>query len=84
MFTLTSLATSPAVNLASRRVEARADVHALDLTRDPRTFSSAQVRLSLTNLSDLDPPALVYGFFSSHPTGPERLLLAREWERLRG
>ena len=72
------------MNLASRRVEARADVHALDLTRDPETFAAAQVRLSVTNLSDLDPPALVYGLFSSHPTGPERLLLAREWERLRG
>ena len=79
-----TLVTSPAVNAASRRVEARDDVHALDLTRDAATFSSAQVRLSVTNLSDLDPAALVYGLFSTHPTGPERLLLAREWERLRG
>ena len=84
LVSVTTLVTSPAVNLASRRVEARADVHALDLTRDAATFSDAQVRLSVTNLSDLDPPALVYGMFASHPTGPERLLLAREWERLRG
>ncbi|MCW2776468.1 MAG: Zn-dependent protease with chaperone function [Frankiales bacterium] len=80
----TTLATSPLVDLSSRRVEARADVHALDLTRDPATFERSQVRLSVTNLSDLDPSPFVYGMFSTHPTGPQRMLLAREWERLRG
>ncbi len=78
-----TLVTLPAVNLATRHVEARADVHALDLTQDPRTFERSEVRLSTVNLSDLDPPALVYGLFATHPTGPERLQLAREWERLR-
>ncbi|MCW2607001.1 MAG: Zn-dependent protease with chaperone function [Frankiales bacterium] len=81
---VTTLATSPLVNVASRRVEARADVHSLDLTRDAATFRSSQVRLSVTNLSDLDPPWWVTILFASHPTGPERLQTAREWERLRG
>ncbi|MCU1692630.1 MAG: Zn-dependent protease with chaperone function [Frankiales bacterium] len=77
-----SFVTLPAVNLATRHVEARADVHALDLTQDPETFARSEVRLSTVNLSDLDPPALVYGLFSTHPTGPQRLQLAREWARL--
>ena len=81
---VTSLLVGPASNLVSRKVEARADVHALDLTRDSETFVSAQKELALTNLSDLDPHPLAYAFFASHPSVTERLALAREWERLRG
>jgi STE24 endopeptidase len=75
-----TLLTSPAVNLFSRRVEARADLHALDLTHDPQTAIASQVRLATTNLSDLDPPWWVYGIFASHPTAPERIAAARTWE----
>jgi STE24 endopeptidase len=70
--------------LVSRRIETRADVHALDLTRDPQTFVEMQRRLSVTNLSDLDPPPLVFGLFATHPTGPQRIALARDWARLQG
>ncbi len=73
----------PASNLVSRRIEARADVHALDLTRDPVTFRASQVRLALSNLSDLEPHPLAYALFATHPSTTERLSLAREWERLR-
>ena len=75
---------SPVQVLVSRRVETRADVHALELTRDPRTFVEMQRRLSVTNLSDLDPSPLVFGLFSTHPTGPQRMALAREWAQLNG
>ena len=78
-----SLVLAPVSNLVSRRIEARADVHALDLTRDPSTFIATQRRLALTNLSDLDPHPLAYAFFATHPSVTERLSLAREWERLR-
>jgi len=77
------LVLAPATNLVSRRVEARADVHSLDLTRDPATFSASQRRLAVTNLSDLEPHPLAYAFFATHPGVTERLALAREWERLR-
>ena len=79
-----SLVVAPASNLVSRRVEARADVHSLDLTGDPRTFAESQRRLALTNLSDLDPHPLAYALFATHPSTTERLALVREWERLRG
>ncbi len=77
------LATAPAANLVSRRIEARADVHSLDLTADPATFAASQRRLALTNLADLEPHPLAYALFATHPGVTERLALARDWERLR-
>ena len=79
-----TLVVGPASNLVSRRVEARADVHSLDLTRDPTTFAASQRRLALSNLSDLEPHPLAYALFATHPSTTERLALVREWERLRG
>jgi len=38
----------------------------------------------VTNLSDLDPPPIVFGLFATHPTGPQRIALAREWARVHG
>jgi STE24 endopeptidase len=75
---------SPAQNLVSRRVEARADVHALDLTSDPQTFIASERRLALRNLADLDPNPVVYGLFATHPTPPERIAIARSWARQHG
>jgi STE24 endopeptidase len=77
------LLTAPITNLVSRKIETRADVHALDLTRDVDTFLATQRRLALTNLSDLDPHPLAYAFFATHPGVVERIALAREWQRLR-
>ncbi len=74
----------PAQNLISRRIEARADVHSLDLTRDPRTFIASERRLARTNLSDLHPNLVVYALFADHPTPPERIALARNWARQHG
>jgi STE24 endopeptidase len=74
----------PAQALISRRIETRADVHSLDLTRDPGSMIAMQRRLSTTNLSDLDPAPLVFGMFSTHPTAPQRIALARTWARANG
>jgi STE24 endopeptidase len=79
-----SLATAPVTALVSRRVEALADVHSLNLTHDPVTFVATERRLAVRNLSDLDPPAIVYVMFATHPTAPERIALARRWARLHG
>lgn len=79
---LAGLLTLPAQALLSRHIEARADVHSLDLTGDPATFIASERRLALTNLSDLRPNPVVYALFFTHPSGPERIALARDWERL--
>jgi STE24 endopeptidase len=36
----------------------------------------------LSNISDLDPPPLLYGLFATHPSTTERIALARDWARL--
>lgn len=74
---------SPLTNLVSRHVEARADVHSLELTGDVPTFISTEQRLARTNLSDLDPNPVVYALFFTHPSSPERIALARAWEQQR-
>jgi STE24 endopeptidase len=79
---LISFASGPGQNLVSRRIEARADLHSLNLTRDPDQFVAMQRRLATINLSDLDPSPLVFGMFSTHPTGPQRIALARNWARV--
>jgi STE24 endopeptidase len=79
----TQLAT-PVELLVSRRIEARADVHALDLARDPTGQIAMQHRLAVANLADLDPDPIVYGLFASHPTPPERIAIARDWAKIHG
>lgn len=79
---IAGLAASPVESLVSRHVEARADVHALELTEDPETFIDLQRTLALTSYRDLDPPRLLHVWFASHPTTPERIALARTWEQL--
>lgn len=74
----------PLQSLVSRRIEARADVHALELTRDPAGFVRMQRALALSSLSDLDPHPLVFGLFATHPTAPQRIALAREWAAVNG
>ena len=77
-------AAGPAQAFLSRRVETRADVHALALTRDPDAMIAMQHRLSVRNLSDLDPSPVVFGLFASHPTAPQRIALARAWGAANG
>lgn len=81
--TVGTLLATPAENLVSRQIEARADAHALDLTRDPLTFAKMQRDLSVRNLSDPSPGAFDYVMYATHPTGPQRIAMARDWARLR-
>jgi Zn-dependent protease with chaperone function len=77
-----TLVSTPVQNVVSRHIEARADVHALDLTADPDAFVAMQRDLSVTNLAEPDPPALWQWFFGSHPTTAQRVALAQDWTRL--
>ncbi len=75
------LLTLPLQSYVSRRVEARADAHALALTADPDTFAGMQRRLALRNLSDVRPNPVEYWLFASHPSTVERIAAAREYQR---
>ncbi|MDP9861720.1 MULTISPECIES: M48 family metallopeptidase [Streptosporangium] len=84
LLSLATVLSGPAQNLVSRHIEARADAHALDLTRDPAVFVSMQKRLSVTNISDLSPDGVEYVLYVSHPTAPQRIAMARSWALLNG
>lgn len=84
LITALTTVTGPVQSLVSRRVEARADVHSLDLTREATAFVSAERRLALTNLADLEPNRALYLLFASHPTTAERIAIARAWARREG
>ncbi len=77
-----TLLSTPVQNLVSRQIEARADLHALDLTEDPASFTAMQRRLGEANLNDPDPPAAWHWFYGSHPTVPQRIAFAGDWARL--
>ena len=73
------LAALPAGAWLSRRWERDADRCSLDLTEEPAAFARAHGELARRNLSDLEPPRVVYFLLFSHPTPPERLALGRAW-----
>jgi STE24 endopeptidase len=63
----------------SRRFERAADRCSLELTEQPAAFARAHLELARRNLSDLEPPRVVYLLLFSHPTPPERLAFGRAW-----
>ncbi|MFI6843760.1 M48 family metallopeptidase [Kitasatospora sp. NBC_00085] len=65
---------------ASRRIEARADRHALELTSDAEQFVAMQRRLALANVSDVDPPRVLELLFATHPSATRRIAAARAWQ----
>jgi STE24 endopeptidase len=60
-------------NQLSRRVEARADSFALELTHQPDAFISFQRRISVKNVGDPDPPDWSSFLFGTHPTTVRRI-----------
>jgi STE24 endopeptidase len=61
----------------SRRWEYRADRFALRVTRDLDALETAFAGLAESNVSDLEPPKVVYYLMYTHPTVPERLAALR-------
>lgn len=81
LYAVVMFAVSPLTNVISRHIEARADAHSLRLSHDPQTFIQAQRQLALSGLDDLKPDPLLYVLFFTHPSGPERIAMARNYER---
>jgi STE24 endopeptidase len=68
-------------NQLSRRVEARADAFALDLTREPAPFISFEQRIALRNLADPDPPQWQTFLLATHPPVLDRIGMGVAYER---
>ncbi|MGE5826987.1 MAG: M48 family metallopeptidase [Micromonosporaceae bacterium] len=81
MAALAGLVAAPVQSLVSRRIEARADAHALALTNDAATAEAMERRLAQTNLADVDPNRFEYFMFASHPSVVERIAAARAFAR---
>ncbi|MFE4977075.1 M48 family metalloprotease [Kitasatospora sp. NPDC056651] len=64
----------------SRRIESRADRHALELTGDVEQFVAMQRRLAVANVSDVDPPRVLELLFATHPSATGRIAAARAWQ----
>jgi len=75
---------APVTNLVSRRIEASADVHALEVTRDMPAFVRMQHDLATSNLSRLQPTWWQSAYFATHPDPAWRIAQARTWQALRG
>jgi len=71
--------TSPVQNGISRRIETRADVAALETTRDPQAFVELQKQLALKSLADPTPYRWSQFWFGSHPTTMQRIALGERY-----
>lgn len=72
------------VAAVSRRWEYRADAFALRLTRDLGAAERTFRRLVESNVSDLEPPRLVYWLRFTHPTPPQRIAALRRMAKTEG
>jgi STE24 endopeptidase len=81
MATIAGLLSGPAQAFLSRKVEARADAHALELTADPASYESMMARLATVNLADPDPNPVEFALTASHPSAVQRIAMARAWAR---
>ena len=74
------LLASPLERALMRWAERRADRLALKATGNPAAFASTMIKLYDGNLIDAAPGRLWQLLFGSHPTGLERVKLARCWK----
>jgi len=77
IFSILALPFRPLELRASRSREARADRFSLVLTSDPANFIAAMVKLHDLNLGVADPRPWEKWLFYSHPTGRDRVEMAR-------
>lgn len=77
LFAIGSVLALPVQNTISRQIETRADVAALETTKDAGAFETLQRQLALSSLSDPAPASWSQFWFGSHPTVLQRIALAR-------
>jgi len=78
------LASAPAANWVSRRMETEADWKALQVTGDPASLEGLMVGFAETSLGDPDPPGWVQLLLGTHPSLEDRVAMARAWEARNG
>jgi STE24 endopeptidase len=84
LFVVLQFAMTPLDSAFSRRLEAEADWAALEATRDPKAMEDLFKGFTDEGLADPDPPGWWHTVFESHPSGVERVAMARAWQERRG
>ena len=69
----------PLQNSGSRRYESEADWAALQATNDPKAMESLFRRFTEEGLSDPSPPGWFHTIFDTHPSGADRVAMARAY-----
>jgi STE24 endopeptidase len=77
------LLVTPFGNAVSRRYEAEADWSALQATRDPDSAESMFGKFTVYDLVQPSPPGWSYVWLDDHPTGAQRIAMARAWKARR-
>jgi STE24 endopeptidase len=76
------LACTPLINTVIRTQEVEADLHGLNLAREPHGF--AEAILKLTEYRKPDPGALEEWVYFTHPSARNRILAAMRWREAMG
>ena len=84
IYAIGALLVTPLMTGISRSIEANADRHSLTLSGDPVAFVASQRSLTIANISQPDPPQVLHDLFGDHPTGVERMALARAYGEKNG
>ncbi|WP_257349319.1 M48 family metallopeptidase [Pseudalkalibacillus decolorationis] len=81
VFSILSFIASPIENTISRQAEHSADEYAIEMTKDPEAAVGAFQKLSVSGLSEVNPPWLVKVFLYGHPTMLERIHFLEKWNQ---
>jgi STE24 endopeptidase len=81
LLSVLSFVTLPLTNAVSRQAEASADQYAMKLIGSAEGAISMHQKMSVTVLSDVNPPLLVKWFRDNHPTDMERIINAERFEQ---
>ena len=79
-FIVLSLLATPILNVITRHMEAEADWVALSLTRDPQDAEGLFRQFTFAAHADPSPPTWTYILMETHPTGLQRIEMARAWQ----
>ncbi|TFE31540.1 M48 family metallopeptidase [Cohnella luojiensis] len=84
IISVVSFVTLPLSNYVSRQAEASADRYAMELIGSAEGSVSMNQKMSVTVLSDINPPLLVKWFRNTHPSDMERMIEAVRFDHQRG
>jgi STE24 endopeptidase len=74
-----SILAMPLLNVITRHMEAEADWVALTLTQDPQDAEGLFKQFTYAAHADPSPPTWSYVLMETHPTGLQRIEMARAW-----